>query len=530
MLNLSEKTVQFFTKTNLDYKPQETEYTNNNISLDKLIPRNLIQSFKNNKLENTDHSSINLDSQIMNHPIEINQLKKHSKKKNSNSIISLNLNNEMFTASQKFINKPKNIEFIPDVFNNSSTENKKIMVSDLDISLENSSSKTLRKKQNIMVNHNKDDEDFKKELERKLIAYFKKNKNKIMNNFPTTENRNEINQNFYIENNNNYNNNKIIRKVHTEKKIKIKRRDNNLLLGTPKNDLCLTIMNPSSLKPPTKHKAIYKTGAKVNNNKKYNVYQIEKDNTENKFNSSIKNKNLQRVNSSNLKRKNTKKSLVSNNSLTNCSSTCTHKGSNFHIYYTDLNHVNEEKKNIYKSVVKNQVKHLNNKNKPNQIFKTYSFESDAKEKLSYNPINIINNNKCSNSKAKNNGNLQKEKSNFIKNVNVYDSYIGNRKKKNVLPGKLRKLMSSQSKHKIMTYEKPSKREKNIKTEHKNPNNKYNNKIPITTSSTFKMFYKKINKNTNNKRLNTDNSLIERGKNLSEKYSLLLKQTKMKQKE
>ena len=81
MLNLSEKTVQFFTKTNLDYKPQETEYSNNNISLDKLIPRNLIQSLKNNKLENTDHSSINLDSQIMNHPIEINQLKKHSKKK-----------------------------------------------------------------------------------------------------------------------------------------------------------------------------------------------------------------------------------------------------------------------------------------------------------------------------------------------------------------------------------------------------------------------------------------------------------------
>ncbi len=386
------------------------------------------------------------------------------------------------------------------------------------------------------MNHNKYDDDFKKELEKKLIAYFKKNKNKIMNNFPTTENRNEINHNFYIENNNknnnnnNNNNNKIIRKVHTEKKIKIKRRDNNLLLGTPKNDLCLTIMNPSSLKPPTKHKAIYKKGAKVNNNKKYNVYQIVKDITENKFNSSIKNKNLQRVNSSNLKRKNTKKSLVSNNSLTNCSSTCTHKGSNFHIYYTDLNHVNEEKKNIHKSVVKNQVKHLNYKNKPNQIFKTNSFESNAKEKLFYNPINIIINNKCSKNKTKNNGNLQKEKINLIQNINVYDSYIGNSKKKNVLPGKLRKLMSSQSKNKITTYEKPSKREKNIKTEHKNPNNKYNNKIPVTTSSTFKMFDKKINKNINNKRLNTDNSLIERGKNLSEKYSLLLKQTKMKQKE
>ena len=82
MFNLSKKTLKFLTKTNLDYKPQETEYTNNNISLDKLIPRNLIHSFKNNKLENTDHSSINLDSQIMNHhPTEINQLKKHSKKK-----------------------------------------------------------------------------------------------------------------------------------------------------------------------------------------------------------------------------------------------------------------------------------------------------------------------------------------------------------------------------------------------------------------------------------------------------------------
>ena len=49
------------------------------------------------------------------------------------------------------------------------------------------------------------------------------------------------------------------------------------------------------------------------------------------------------------------------------------------------------------------------------------------------------------------------------------------------------------------------------------------------SLTFKMFDKKISKkkNINNKRLETENSLIERGKILSEKYTLLLKQSKKK---
>ena len=528
MLNLSEKTFQFLRKTSFDYKPLETEYTNSNISLDKIISKNFLHSFKNEKLENTEHSSINVDIQIMKLPIEINKIKDKLKIKNSNSnsIDSLNLSNSIIATPQRYLNKPKNIEFIPDVFNSSSTQNKKIMVSDLDISLETPTSKTQRKRPNLLINNNKDNDDFKKKLERNLLNYFEKNKTKL-NNFPSTENRNELKQKFYTDNNyNNKNNNNIVK---TEKKIKIEKRDNNnLLLTSPTNYLCLTIMNASSLKPPTKHKAIYKTGQKSNNNKKVNAYQIVKDITEKQFNNSLKNKKIQRVNSSKLKSKSTKKSLISNNSLTNCSSTCTHKGSNFPIYYSinsEINNINEGKKNIPKSVVKNQIKPLNYKNQPNQIFKTFSLENHGKEKLFYNPINIkrINNNNNSYSKERNNKNLQKEKINFIQNV--YDSSIGNSKKKNVLPEKYIQLMSSQSKNKIS---KDEKIKKNIKIDHKKHNNIPYNKISLN-SLTFKMFDKKISKkkSINNKRLETENSLIERGKTLSEKYTLLLKQSKKK---
>ena len=219
------------------------------------------------------------------------------------------------------------------------------MVSDLDISLETPTSKTQRKRPNLLINNNKENDDFKKKLERNLLNYFEKNKTKL-NNIPSTENRNELKQKFYTDNNyNNKNNNNTVK---TEKKIKIEKRDNNnLLLTSPTNYLCLTIMNASSLKPPTKHKAIYKTGKKSNNNKKVNAYQIVKDITEKQFKNSLKNKKIQRVNSSKLKSKSTKKSLISNNSLTNCSSTCTHKGSNFPIYYninSEINNINEGKK------------------------------------------------------------------------------------------------------------------------------------------------------------------------------------------
>ena len=47
------------------------------------------------------------------------------------------------------------------------------------------------------------------------------------------------------------------------------------------------------------------------------------------------------------------------------------------------------------------------------------------------------------------------------------------------------------------------------------------------SMTLKLFNKKIIDDLNNKRLDTDSSLIEKGKNLSEKYSFLLKGKKFK---
>ena len=57
-------------KSSFDYKPLETEYTNNNSSSIKLYPKNLIDCFNKEKLENIECSSIKLDSQIIHIPMK----------------------------------------------------------------------------------------------------------------------------------------------------------------------------------------------------------------------------------------------------------------------------------------------------------------------------------------------------------------------------------------------------------------------------------------------------------------------------
>jgi hypothetical protein len=514
-------------KSSFDYKPLETEYTNNNSSSIKLYPKNLIDCFNKEKLENIECSSIKLDSQIIHIPMKIKD-NLDTKKEHSNSIDSLNLSNNIFVSPPKFLNKPKNFEFFQDIFNSSSTENKKIMVSDLDISIETPTSKTQRKNPQIIIHNNKDDDDFKKELKKNLIAFLEKNQS---NKHQTTENR-EIKEKFYTENNNNKNNNKNkhynnIKKnnnLKTEKKRE-KNNKNNILSTIENNYLCLTIMNGSSLKPFSKNKSIYKK-MKNQNNKKCNVYKFVKEITENNFYTKIKNKNLQRANSSKLKRKSTKKSLVSNNSLTNCSSTCTHKGGNFPIYYNiNSDYKNEIKKNIPKTVVKI---HSSYNNKNNHIHKTYSIENNLNEKFishkNFYNIKKVNN---SNSHGKNKKNsLQKEKKNLI--YNIYDSYLGNNQIKQILPKKFSNLITSQSKKKIFSYEKKTIKGKNFqsKSNQKSKNLKKMNR-DNKKSMTLKLFNKKIIDDLNNKRLDTDSSLIEKGKNLSEKYSFLLKGKKFK---
>ena len=476
MLNYSEKPNKLKKRSIFDYKPLETEYTNSNSSTDKFVKKNLIQNFKNDKLEKIECSSIQLDNQIIQLPIETKKQKKKSKKEDSFSIDSLSINQKINDSPERYINKPINIEYIPDVFNTSSSDNKKIMVSDLDINIETPTSKTQRKKPVIEINNNNEEDDLKVKLEKNILAFFERNKKKnLNNNHQSMENKNEIKEKLFIESNNNikFNTQEIKNKIQQKKEP---------LLSKQKNFLCLTIMNSSSLKPPKKHKSIYKT-VQRKNSKKSNVYQILKDITEKKFNPNIKNKNLKRTNSSNLKRKNTKKSIVSNNSLTNCSSTCT-KGGNIPIYHNfniDYNSKNDIKRISPSLIAKNHLQFSNSKIKKKRKFsKNYSLENKRKEKLFLNYMNVrrVNQNNSSNSEKKNKiqkikNDLQKEKINLIQNV--YDSYIGNHKKKPILHIK-------NNRKKIIKIIPQKKKKTKIKT--KKQLLQHNNKTRNIISSTF----------------------------------------------
>ena len=496
--------MQFLIRPNNDYKSFNKNYSNNNTFSEKKSSKNFINSYKNTTIENYENHTIHYDNQFIN--------SQNINNDTLNSKDSLNLSNS-YLAPQIFLIKPKNIEFIPDYFNCSITENKNIMVSDLDINLETPSSKTKRKKSKINIKVTDNNYDFKKELEKTLREYLEKNQNKMFNTEPSTERRYDIKQKFTSENNNKITIN------YCNTKQKFEKKDNNLIMQSPKNDLCLTIMNTSSLKPPTKHKAIYKTEQKTND-KKCNVYQIVKDITELQYNSSLKKKNFQRANSSNLKSKLIKKSFVSNNSLTNCSSTYTRERT-IPIFYNinpDLNKCKEMKKNNSKSAVRNKIQC----NIRNQIFQNFStLKNKDKFPVNKKPINIkknnniiynsnknINNNinkvKTENCKMNLNNKLQKDKISLIQNI--YDSYIGNN-------------ISKISKNKFSNKEKITKKYY-LKTEHKNSKN------PVS-SLTLKLVDKRINNNLKNKRYETENNLIKRGKTLSEKYNILLKQTKIK---
>ena len=534
MFNYSEKLSKLKKKSSFDYKPLETEYTNSNSSSDKFTKKNLIHYFKNDKLEKIDCSSIKVDNQIIHHPKETKNQKTISNKGDSFSIDSLNIDKNINDSPERCMNKPINFEFIQDVFNTSSSDNKKIMVSDLDITIETPTSKTQRKKPVIQINNNNEEDDLKVKLEKNILAFFERNKKKNLNtnNHQSMENRNEIKEKLFTDN---INNNKKFNTKEIKNKIQQK---NEHLLSTQKHFLCLTIMNSSSLKPPKKHKSIYKS-VQRRNNKKSNVYQIVNEITEKKINSNVKKKNFQRANSSNLKRKNTKKSIVSNNSLINCSSTCT-KGGNLPMYHNiniDYNSKNDIKRISPSSIIKNHLQFSNSKNKKKRKFsKNYSLENKRKEKLFLNQnfmnVKRVNQNSsnCENKTKikKMKSELQKEKKNLIQNV--YDSYIGNYKKKPILPDKFKQLLNSQSKNVLKTNERNTRREKKIELKTEYRNNNLNNIYKPITSKTCKIIDNcNVKKDTNNRRIDTDNSIIEIGKKLSKKYSFLLKQSKIKKK-
>jgi hypothetical protein len=146
------------------------------------------------------------------------------------------------------------------------------------------------------------------------------------------------------------------------------------------------------------------------------------------------------------------------------------------------------------------------------------------KRINQNSSNSENKNKIKKTKNE----LKKEKKNLIQNV--YDSYIGNYKKKPILPDKFKQLLNSQSKNILKTNDRNSRREKKIQLNTEYRNNNLNNIYKPLNSMTCKIIDNcNIKKDTNNRRIDTDNSIIEIGKKLSKKYSFLLKQSRIKKK-
>ena len=99
-----------------------------------------------------------------------------------------------------------------------------------------------------------------------------------------------------------------------------------------------------------------------------------------------------------------------------------------------------------------------------------------------------------------------------------------------MPDKFKQLLNSQSKNVLKNNERNTRREKKkeLKTEYRN--NNLNNIYKPITSKTCKIIDNcNVKKDTNNRRIDTDNSIIEIGKKLSKKYSFLLKQSRIKKK-
>ena len=460
----------------------ETEITKSNTTSNKKKQKKNLKI----KKDNSDSLSISLENPI-------NKKIKNSKKKKSKND-SLNLSDSLFNNSPKNIKKI--IEYIPDVFNSSSSENKNIIVSDLDIQIGTPNNSKPQKKRPIIIIPD-DEEDFKNKLEKNIKSVLEKNK--INNNNKNINN--DYNHNFKL----------------TEKKNYSNQRENNNNLLTHKN--CLTSINNNSLKSNSKNKLIY---YQIQKTTKKNINQILKefkDKENNYIKSIIKSKNLQRANSSKIKKNNNKKSLISNNSLTNCSSTCTPKGNNYPIHYQSK-YKNKKNNNLPNPKI---IQPISCKNYHDHIFKTFCHETNIKDKLFINktPKNVkklsFNNNKGNiNSNNNNIGNneiskkrniIQKLKINFTQKM--YESLLNDINKRKTLLNEKYKQLTSENNNKFKLFTKGlidiSKKDNCfVKPEIQIfKNNMKHITIGPISSINFKIFEKKISKEKINRRIETE---------------------------
>ncbi len=161
-------------------------------------------------------------SKIIHNNNQENNLPKYYENKinipnNINDKIFFKIKKNKFSTPKK---KEKKVELIPDVFNDSSTENKNIIISDLDIKLI-STNKSQRKKI-----ENEKEKDLKTTTERNLNDYFEKN-------------------NLYNYNNNNLNSDNTSEKVETKKNKIVNMKDSKFyyLLTSEKLNKKITFKN-----------------------------------------------------------------------------------------------------------------------------------------------------------------------------------------------------------------------------------------------------------------------------------------------
>ena len=366
--------------TSFDY-----EQIGSNRLYDSFQKKNKIKN-KNESNNNEDSSSIftNIDEHLFNSSSKIN-IKSISVNNNSNSIHSLNkssINNSYENLSKKNEQKGKLIEYIPDIFNTSSTENKKIMVSDLDIPLEIPNKKRNQKNKPKTTIFKENDDDFKKELEKNIIQFLEKN-GRIKRSQSSTEKKNKMKKKVF--------NNEFIEKMN------IRNDNNNNHSHRIKNNLCLTIINSNILQTQLKHCSFYNTVQKTI--KKFNVNQIFQERNKNKY-KKLKNKNF----------------ILNNISLTNCSTSCTNKGNNQAYYKLNTNNINCNNNKPKGQSLNHPYYNLNN----NKIFKTFCFES-KKEQIHPFKIKTPKNVKKISFNNQKNNKISQEKKTSIQNVALLNS-------------------------------------------------------------------------------------------------------------
>ena len=361
------------------------EQIGSNRLYDSFQKKNKIKN-KNESNNNEDSSSIftNIDEHLFNSSSKLN-IKSISVNNNSNSIHSLNkssINNSYENLSKKNEQKGKLIEYIPDIFNTSSTENKKIMVSDLDIPLEIPNKKRNQKNKPKTTIFKENDDDFKKELEKNIIQFLEKN-GRIKRSQSSTEKKNKMKKKVF--------NNEFIEKMN------IRNDNNNNHSHRIKNNLCLTIINSNILQTQLKHCSFYNTVQKTI--KKFNVNQIFQERNKNKY-KKLKNKNF----------------ILNNISLTNCSTSCTNKGNNQAYYKLNTNNINCNNNKPKGQSLNHPYYNLNN----NKIFKTFCFES-KKEQIHPFKIKTPKNVKKISFNNQKNNKISQEKKTSIQNVALLNS-------------------------------------------------------------------------------------------------------------